>query len=114
MSFTPAAFVTDGHALYVGPNFRGSLTTSSGTTYTIQGANQDVIEVHPDHAEELSFLIGEHYVEHGHPAMREEVVDEHGNKTLVQRPFVHHHHKKFDKHPRKFKGTPAGVAREDG
>lgn len=107
MSFTPAAFVTDGHALYVGP-FRGALTTSSGTTYHV---DQDTLDVHPDHAEELGFLVGEHWVQHGHPAMRE-VDDKTG--ALVQRPFVHHHHKKFDKHPRKFKGTPAGVAREDG
>jgi hypothetical protein len=89
------------HALYTGP-IQGLLTLNDGTVVNV---NPDVIEVaNQEQADEISFLIGEHWVANGHPHDVEE--DEDGNP--VQRPFVHVHHAKFNKHPGKYKGKPAG------
>jgi hypothetical protein len=95
------------HALLTGP-IQGLLTLQDGTVVNV---TPDVIEVSgQEQADEVSFLIGEHWVQHGHP--HDIDVDDDGNP--VQRPFVHEHHKKFDKHPGKFKGKPAGTPHQKG
>lgn len=88
------------HVLLTGP-VQGLMTLEDGTVINVTPA---AIEVTPEQAEELSFLIGEHWVKNGHP----DDIDEDDDGTPVQRPFVHKHHKKFDNHPGKFKGKPAG------
>lgn len=94
------------HALITGP-ITGLLTLQDGTVVNV---TPDVIEVaDQDQADELSFLIGEHWVKHGHPDDIDETED-----GPVQRPFVHDHPAKFDKHPGKHKGKPAGIAHEKG
>ena len=93
------------HVVLTGP-IRGSVTTEDGTEVDVTAP---VILVNSkEEAEEVSFLIGERYAEEGHPDDIER--DDKGN--LVQRPFKHVVQKKFDKHPGRFKGTPAGTPRK--
>lgn len=93
------------HAVLTGP-IRGTVTKSDGTEVNV--APPIILVASVEEAEEIAFLVGEHYAEHGHPDDIEK--DEDGN--LVQRPFVHSVAKKFDKHPGRFKGKPAGTARK--
>lgn len=94
------------HALVTGP-IQGLLTLEDGTVVNVTPA---VIEVTgQEQADEISFLIGEHWVKHGHP----DDIDEDDDGNPVQRPFVHEHPAKFDRHPRKFKGKPAGTPHEE-
>lgn len=95
------------HVVLTGP-ITGLVTLKDGTVLNVTPAAVEVTG--QEQADELSFLIGEHWVEHGHPDDIDE--DEDGNP--VQRPFVHQHDKKFDKHPSKFKGKPAGSPVEKG
>lgn len=95
------------HILLTGP-ISGLLTLQDGTVVNVTPAAIEVTG--QDQADEISFLIGEHWVKNGHPDDIEE--DEDG--TPVQRPFVHEHHAKFDKHPAKFKGKPAGRPHQKG
>jgi hypothetical protein len=95
------------HAFYTGP-IQGLVTLEDGTVVNV---TPDVIEVAgQDQADELSFLIGEHWVKNGHP----DDIDIDDDGTPVQRPFVHVHDKKFDKHPGKHKGKPAGTPHPKG
>lgn len=89
------------HVLLTGP-INTSVTKADGTVVDVSPIAVEVKD--QAEADELSFLIGEHWVEHGHPDDVENI-----NGNLVQRPFVHVHPKKFDKHPSKFQGKPAGV-----
>lgn len=89
-----------GHVVLTGP-ISGQIELEDGTVYDV---SPGAIEIDPAHADEVSFLIGEHWVENGHP----DDVDTLEDGTKVQRPFVHNHAKKFDKHPGKFRGKPAG------
>jgi hypothetical protein len=99
------------HALVTGP-IQGLVTLQDGTVVNV---NPDVIEVTgQDQADEIAFLIGEHWVRHGHPHDIDEEEDEDGNVVYIQRPFVHAHHPKFDKHPGKHKGKPAGTPHQKG
>lgn len=90
------------HVLLTGP-ISGTVTKADGTVVDVSPIGIAVAD--QDEADEISFLIGEHWVEHGHP----DDVDTLKDGTKVQRPFVHVHPKKFDKHPAKFAGKPAGV-----
>lgn len=99
------------HVLLTGP-IQGLLTLADGTVVNV---TPPIVEVTgQDQADELSFLIGERWVEQGHPDDIDEDVDDDGNTVYVQRPFVHEHHPRFDDHPGKFKGTPAGTPHEKG
>jgi len=101
MKFIPGSVQGD-HVLITGP-ITGTVEREDGTIVDVTPPFIEVAD--QDEADELSFLIGEHWVENGHPDDVEK--DEDGN--MVQRPFEHVHPKKFDKHPRKFAGKPAGV-----
>ena len=91
------------HALYTGP-IQWLLTLADGTVVNV---NPDVIEVTgQEQADEISFLIGEHWVKNGHP----DDIEDDDDGEVVQRPFVHVHDEKFADHPGKFKGKPAGRA----
>lgn len=57
-----ATYVSDGHVVITGP-IRATVVTADGTTYD---ATTPVIEVNPDHAEEVAHLIGLHYATEGH------------------------------------------------
>jgi hypothetical protein len=105
MGYTPGSFVGE-HALITGP-ISGTVTLEDGTVVDV---TPPIIELHPDKHEEVSFLIGEHFVQHGHP---HDVEHDDATGEAVQRPFVHKHPKKFDKHPAKFKGKPAGRAHSE-
>lgn len=105
MKQTPAS-VEGKHVLLTGP-VRGTVTKADGSVVDV---TPEVIEFDTkDEAEEVAFLVGERFVETGHPDDVE--VDEDGN--TVQRPFVHEYDKKkFGKHPSKFSGEPAGTPRK--
>lgn len=104
MTYTPPAIEAE-HVMITGP-IKGTVTLADGTVVDV---TPPAIAIDPTKVEEVSFLIGEHWVEQGHPDDIE--VDEKGE--LVQRPFEHKHPKKFDRHPGKFKGKPAGRARTE-
>lgn len=53
----------DGHAFMTGKVY-GTFTVPDGTAYDV---SEPWIEVRPEHAGELSHLIGVHHEEHGHP-----------------------------------------------
>lgn len=90
------------HVLLTGP-IRGTVTKADGTEVDVTPGVIAVDSV--EEAEEISFLIGEHFVANGHP---DDVEDG------VQRPFDHQYDtKKFAKHPGKFAGKPAGTPRKD-
>lgn len=99
------------HALITGP-VTGILTLADGTQVNV---TPTVIEVTSlEQAEEISFIIGEHFVEHGHPDDIDTVPIENEDgvvvdQELIQRPFVHEHDPKFDDHPAKYTGEPAGT-----
>jgi hypothetical protein len=97
-----------GHVLLTGP-INTTVTKADGTEVDVSGAA--ILVDDQDEADEIAFLIGEHWVEHGHPDDVEFVDDKNDPMygQTVQRPFVHDHPKKFDKHPAKFKGKPKGV-----
>lgn len=57
-------YASDGPVVITGP-IRGLVTTSDGTAYDVSDA---VVEVHPDHVDEVAALIGERYAAEGHPA----------------------------------------------
>lgn len=96
------------HAVLTGP-ITGLLTLADGTVVNVTPAVVEVAD--QEQAHELAFLIGEHWVKHGHPD-DVDIDDEDG--TPVQRPFFHDHDPKFDKHPAKFKGKAAGRPHEKG
>lgn len=57
-------YESDGHAVITGPIY-GQVTTEDGTAYDVSDA---VIEVQsPEHAAEISRLIGQRHAEQGHP-----------------------------------------------
>jgi hypothetical protein len=57
-------YASDGHVVWTGKAY-GPVTTSDGTTYDV---SDDVIEVaSPEHAGEVSHLIGIMHEERGHP-----------------------------------------------
>lgn len=89
-----------GHVVLTGP-ISGTVELEDGTVYDV---TPGAVEIDPAHADEVSFLIGEHWVQHGHPDDVETLDD--GSK--VQRPFEHQHPEKFDNHSSKFAGRPAG------
>jgi len=62
---TPSfGYVSDGHVVVTGPAY-GPVTTSDGTVYDV---SEQVIEVaSPQHAGEVSHLIGVLHEERGHP-----------------------------------------------
>lgn len=94
------------HVLLTGP-IRGTVTKADGSEVDVTPAVIAVDSV--EEAEEVSFLIGEHWVENGHP----DDVEKDEDDNVVQRPFEHEYDKsKFGKHPHKFNGKPAGVARK--
>lgn len=94
------------HAVLTGP-IKGAVTLADGTEVDVS-APVVLVET-PEQAEEVSFLIGERYAEEGHP---DDVEREKGK--IVQRPFERTVPKKFEKHPGRFKGTPAGTPRRKG
>lgn len=94
--------ITGEHVLLTGP-IRGPLELEDGTTVDVTPEFVDVGNLSAEQLEELNFLIGEHWVENGHPN-DVDVVD--GER--IQRQFTHDYDKKFDKHPKKFKGKAAG------
>lgn len=58
------SYASDGHVVWTGPAY-GPVTTSDGTTYDV---SEPVIEVAgPEHAGEVSHLIGVMHEERGHP-----------------------------------------------
>jgi hypothetical protein len=91
-----------GHLVLTGP-IQGTVTKADGTVVDVSPA---VVEVDSaEEAEEISFLIGQHFVAHGHP----DDVDFDG----TQRPFEHaYDEEKFSTHPSKFDGKPAGIPRD--
>jgi hypothetical protein len=94
------------HVILTGP-IRGTVTKADGTEVDVSAPVIAVDSI--EEAEEISFLIGEHFVAVGHPDDVE--VDEKG--AAVQRPFVHNFDKKkFGKHPSKFSGKAAGTPRK--
>lgn len=97
---------TPKHVLLTGP-VQGLLTLKDGTVVNVTPAAIEVTG--QDQADEISFLIGEHWVKNGHP---DDIDEEDG--APVQRPFVHEHHAKFNNHPGKFKGKPAGRPHKKG
>ncbi|HSZ41808.1 MAG TPA: hypothetical protein VK817_17775 [Trebonia sp.] len=56
-------YESDGHVLLTGPAY-GPVTTSDGTVYDV---SEQYIEVSPEHAGEVSHLIGVMHEERGHP-----------------------------------------------
>jgi len=107
----PAQIIGE-HVLLTGP-ITGTVTKADGTVVDVSPIGIEVAD--QDEADEIDFLIGQHWVEHGHPDDFD--IDEKGNR--IQRPFVwkpapHVDPKKFDKHPAKFSGKPAGVAAKKG
>lgn len=100
MKSTPGS-IEGQHVILTGP-IRGTVTLADGTEVDVTPPFVAVDS--PEEVEEISFLIGEHWVENGHP---DDVEDG------VQRPFVHEYDKtKFGKHPRKFSGKAAGTPRK--
>lgn len=105
MNITPGS-VKGTHVLLTGP-ITGSVTKEDGTVVDVSPGIIEVADT--DEAEEIGFLIGEHWVANGHP----DDVEPDGKGNMIQRPFVHdYNQKKFGKHPSKFSGKPAGVARK--
>jgi hypothetical protein len=104
MPNTPGS-VEGTHVVLTGDYFRGVVETEDG--YSVDATPGMILVDTLEHAQEIGFIIGEHFVENGHPADIEE--DEDGN--LVQRPFFHEHHgaKRFAKHPKKFQGKTKGA-----
>jgi len=96
------------HVLFTGP-ISGTVTKEDGTVVDVSPVV--IVVADQDEADEISFLIGERHVAEGHPNMWE-TDDATGER--VQRPFEHAHPKKFDKHPAKFSGKPAGTPRKKG
>jgi hypothetical protein len=95
----------DTHALLTGP-IRGTVVKEDGREIDVTAPI--VYLSSKEEAEEVAFLVGERYAEEGHPDDIER--DDDGN--LVQRPFEHVVPKKFEKHPGRFKGKPAGTPRK--
>lgn len=107
----------DTHAVLTG-KYTGTVELEDGR---VIDATDPIIYVDSvETAEEIGFIIGEHWVEHGHPDDIELVddMDDPDNGNLVQRPFYHTEHadKRFAKHPKKFqgetRGTPSKAQRE--
>lgn len=101
---------TPKHVLITGP-ISGIVELADGTKVNVTPGQIEVAD--QAQADEISFIIGEHHREHGHPDDIDEVEDEDGNVVPVQRPFVHEHDPAFDDHPAKFTGEPAGVPIDD-
>lgn len=94
------------HVVLTGP-IKGLLTLADGTVVNV---SPDRIEVDSlEKAQEVAFLIGEHWVENGHPDDIDIEVDDDGNEVPVQRPFFHDCDDKFEDHPGKCTAEPAGV-----
>lgn len=93
------------HVVLTGP-ITGLLTLEDGTVVNVSPTAIEVTG--QEQADEISFLIGEHWVKHGHPDDVDEEENEDGERVFVQNAFVHDHDPKFDNHPAKFKGKPAG------
>lgn len=109
MAITPGS-VEGTHVVLTG-KFEGVVETEDG--YTVDATPPFIVVDSLEHAEEIGFIIGEHWVENGHPDDIDVEVDKDGNEALVQRPFEHvYDKKKFGKHPKKFAGKPRGVARK--
>ena len=112
MKITPG-HVQGEHVMLTGP-IRGNVELADGTLVDVTPAAIDVTGKTPEEIEEIDFLIGQHWVENGHPDDRERDDDEDSPTygEVVQRPFVVEVPAKFKDHPGRFKGKTAGKARK--